>query len=101
MRWQASGEGQVRRTPTTQKIGQSIIVVTFPLETFRAYHARSSCVRSETRHKSLTFQPQAQQEALYAARDAMNSEGAKVRYQRRAVMEATISQGVRVQYWTS
>jgi transposase len=84
-----------RWTPTTRKTGQSIIIVTFPEATCRACPVRSSCVRSETRPKSLTFQPQAQQEALHGARDAMNSEEAKVRYQRRAGIEATISQGVR------
>jgi len=82
-----------RWTPTTRKTGQSIIVVTFPEETCAACPVRSSCIRSGTRPKSLTFQPQAQQEALHTARDAMNSEEAKVRYQRRAGIEATISQG--------
>nr|RIY07394.1 hypothetical protein D3W47_08425 [Deinococcus sp. RM] len=89
------GHASQQWKPTTRKTGQSIIIVTFPEETCRACPVRSSCVRSETRPKSLTFQPQAQQEALHAARDAMNSEEAKVRYQRRAGIEATISQGVR------
>ncbi len=85
-----------RWTPTTRNTGQSIIVVPFPEETCRARPVRSACVRSGTRPKSLTFRPRAQQEALHAARNAMNSEEANVRCQRRAGIEATISQGVRV-----
>ncbi|UQN08510.1 transposase [Deinococcus sp. QL22] len=43
----------------------------------------------------MTFQPQAQQEALHAARDAMVDAQARRRYQRRAGIEGTLSQGVR------
>lgn len=89
------GQTSAKWIPTHRKSGQAIVVVTFPQETCRTCPVRSQCVRSETRPKSLTFQPQVQQEALYAARDAMQSEEGKRLYQRRAGIEGTLSQGVR------
>jgi len=81
--------------PTKRTTGQPIIIVTFSQKTCFQCAVRKKCVTSEMRPKSLTFQPQAQQEALHAARDAMNDPDAQRRYQRRAGIEATLSQGVR------
>ncbi|GAA5504534.1 IS5 family transposase ISAcma45 [Deinococcus xinjiangensis] len=75
--------------------GQPINVVAFPKETCSTCAVRERCIRSGDRPKSLTFQPQAQQEALLKARDAMKDPQAQQRYHRRAGIESTISQGVR------
>lgn len=89
------GEESERWSPTRRKTGQSIIVITFSQKTCISCSIREKCIRTGQRPKSLTVQPQAQQEALHAARDAMSDPEAKRRYQRRAGIESTMSQGVR------
>lgn len=54
---------------------------------------KASCTRGILRN--LSFQPQAVQEALYAARQRETTEEWQRRYHRRAGIEATLSQGVR------
>ncbi|QLG13019.1 IS1182 family transposase (plasmid) [Deinococcus sp. D7000] len=89
------GKESERWQATKRKSGQPIIITTFSAKTCQECPVRTQCVTSATRPKSLTFQPQAQQEALHAARDAMIDPEAQRRYQRRAGIEGTLSQGVR------
>ena len=89
------GQESERWHATKRKTGQPIIITTFAEKTCQHCPVRTQCVKAKTRPKSLTFQPQAQQEALHAARDAMVDPDAQRRYQRRAGIEGTLSQGVR------
>ena len=89
------GQTSVTWTQTVRENGQAVINARFAKAICRACPVRAQCIRSGDHPKSLKFQPQAQQEALYAARDAMNDPLARQLYQRRAGIEGTISQGVR------
>jgi len=89
------GQTSVAWTSTARKNGQALINVRFAKESCRPCPVRAQCIRSGDRAKSLKFQPQAQQEALYAARDAMKDPLVQQLYQRRAGIEGTLSQGVR------
>ncbi|WP_371827277.1 transposase [Deinococcus sp. QL22] len=88
------GQESERWQATKRKTGQPMIT-TFAEKTCQQCPVRRECVKVETRPKLLTFQPQAQQDALHAARDALVDPDAQRRYQRRAGIEGTLSHGVR------
>ncbi len=75
--------------------GGTHIYIRFSASDCRACSARGLCTRAKTQGRNLVLQPQAQQEALQAARARLASEEGKQLYHRRAGVEATISQGVR------
>lgn len=56
---------------------------------------RTACTQSARGARSLQFLPQAQHEALQAARQRQETPEFKKQYQKRAGIEGTISQGVR------
>jgi transposase len=75
--------------------GRSYIQVRFRPQDCRACGTRAFCTQATQAARSLTLQPQAQFEALQAARAWYRSAEGQERYQRRAGVEGTLSQGVR------
>jgi transposase len=71
------------------------IIVEFAREDCQACPARTVCTRAQQRGRRVRLPPQAQYEALEAARAWYASGEGKQRYQRRAGVEGTLSQGVR------
>jgi transposase len=71
------------------------IIVEFAREDCQACPARMVCTRAQQRGRRVRLPPQAQYEALEAARAWYASGEGKQRYQRRAGVEGTLSQGVR------
>lgn len=57
---------------------------------------RAACTRATKQGRVLTIRPQAQHEAIQAARQHQQTEAFKERYRARAGIEGTISQGVRI-----
>ena len=75
--------------------GGPYIQVRFRRHDCAACRARACCTRATQAPRSLTLHPQAQYQALQAARAWYASREGQQRYQRRAGVEGTISQGVR------
>jgi transposase len=71
------------------------IIVEFAREDCQACPARSLCTRAQQQGRRVRLPPQAQYEALEAARAWSASEEGKQGYKRRAGVEGTLSQGVR------
>ena len=75
--------------------GRAYIQVRFHRQDCRACGARAFCTQAPQAPRTLTLHPQAEFEALQAARAwYRNAEGQKC-YQRRAGVEGTLSQGIR------
>jgi transposase len=89
---------------TTDYTGQPMILVYFRQQDCAHCVVRERCTRSATERR-LRFRPQAQYEALQAARQRYASEEGRLLYNRRAGIEGTLSQGVRAfdlrqtRYW--
>src|SRR5262245_19397625 len=75
--------------------GRAYIQVRFHQQDCRACHTRAFCTQATQAARSLTLHPQAEFEALQAARAWYASDEGQERYQRRAGVEGTLSQGVR------
>jgi transposase len=75
--------------------GRAYIQVRFHQQDCRACHTRAFCTQATQAARSLTLHPQAEFEALQAARAWYASEEGQERYKRRAGVEGTLSQGVR------
>ena len=75
--------------------GQAIIHVWFDQADCAACAVRPQCTKAETRPRTMKLRPQAQHEALQAARQQQTTEAFKSRYAHRAGVEGTIAQGVR------
>jgi transposase len=60
-----------------------------------ACEQRARCTKSQTEPRLLNFHPQAQHQALQAARQRQQTQAFKVQYQQRAGIEGSLSQGVR------
>jgi transposase len=71
------------------------IIVEFAREDCQACPARSLCTRAQQQGRRVRLPPQAQYEALEAARAWYASAEGKQRYKQRAGVEGTLSQGVR------
>src|SRR4029079_10809553 len=85
-----------RWSQSTGRGGQEQISVLFEVADCRSCELRSRCVRSEKGARAMTLLPQAQQQALQAARDRQQSEKFGALYRLRAGIEGTISQGSRI-----
>jgi transposase len=82
--------------PAKDVNGKDVICIRFPRPACRNCDARSRCTRSKKDSRSLTLRPEkTQQQAIQQARKEQKSEQWKKRYNRRAGIEGTISQGVR------
>jgi transposase len=75
--------------------GSPYIQVRFRQQDCGVCGARACCTRATKTSRSLKLHPQAQYQALQAARAWYASREGKQRYQRRAGVEGTLSQGVR------
>ena len=76
--------------------GGERIQARFALSDCQPCSLRAQCTRAKKFGRFVNFQPQAQFEALKAARDYMLSEEGQKAYNRRAGIESTLSQEVRV-----
>jgi transposase len=88
-------QGQISRrwTSTHDQDENAVIQIQFDRETCGACGERESCTRAARGPRILKLRPQTQYEALQAARTRQETEEFKQRYQRRAGIEGTISQG--------
>jgi DDE family transposase len=75
--------------------GRAYIQVRFRQQDCRACGVRAFCTQATQAARSLTLHPQAEFEALQAARAWYQSEEGQQCYKRRAGVEGTLSQGVR------
>jgi len=80
----------------TGRSKQKQISVTFAARDCGGCELRAVCVQSATRPRALTLLPQAQHEALQAARERQQTESFTAQYRARAGIEGTISQGSRI-----
>ena len=81
-------------TLSNDRWNNPVITVNFAKKTCRECLNRSLCTRSQNYPRSLTLHPQAQQEVLQQARKLQTSSSWKQKYNTRAGIEGTISQGV-------
>jgi transposase len=81
-------------TPTKDAWNNAIIYIKFSRTDCRLCPARSLCTRSATESRSLTIRPQAEHQALQNVRQQQKTEDWQTRYNRRAGIEGTLSQGV-------
>lgn len=82
-------------TPYQDKWGNSVIRVSFPRKTCLLCPNRSLCTRSESGARKLTLRPKKEHELLQSLRIQQETPEWKERYNSRAGVEGTISQGVR------
>jgi transposase len=90
------GQPSVKWKPSHDRHGQTVIYVEFARAACLACPCRAQCTRATVNPRSLTLRPQAQHEALQAARARQKTDAFKVRYATRAGIEGTLSQAVRV-----
>ena len=91
-----AGKLSRRWSETKGRTGQHQISVQFGAPDCTPCALRSGCVASEARPRAMTLQPQAQHEALQAARVRQQSEEFGALYRIRAGIEGTIAQGSRI-----
>ncbi len=101
MDWEAQqatcpqGHGSVKRTPGQSQSGISVIRIRFDKATCLACTMRPACTSSKEAPRQITVKPQAQHEAIQAARTRQETAEFKATYALRAGVESTISQGTR------
>jgi transposase len=91
-------QGQITKSwrPTHDANGNDVIAIKFSHKGCRECQARNLCTRAEKEPRRLTLRPnKAQHEAIQQARQQQQSDDFKQRYDRRAGIEGSISQGVR------
>jgi transposase len=81
-------------TPTQDAWGNAVVYIKFSRTDCRLCPCRASCTRRETEPRSLTIRPQAEHQALESYRQQQQTADWKTRYNRRAGIEGTLSQGV-------
>ena len=89
------GHLNVNWQPGHDVSGDAVIRIRFDRATCRACERRSLCTRAKDAPRQLTVRPQAQHEAIQAARQRQGTDAFKAQYALRAGVESTISQGVR------
>ncbi len=89
------GHLSVNWRPGHDVSGDPVIRIRFDRATCRACEVRSGCTTAKDAPRQLTVRPQAQHEALQAARRRQETDAFKAQYALRAGAESTISQGVR------
>jgi transposase len=83
-------------SPLRDKWGNDAIRIKFSRTDCGKCAMRSLCTKSATEARHMGLRPQADHEALQRMRQAQTTSQWKLRYQRRAGVEGTISQGVRL-----
>lgn len=76
--------------------GQAVVTMEFSNKDCRRCAVRSLCTQAKQRARALTVRAQPQYEALREARQRQRTAAFKESYKRRAGIEGTISQGVRI-----
>ena len=89
------GHRSVKWTPGPNQSGSPAIRIRFHKATCLTCPMRSACTSSKEAARQITIKPQAQHEALEAARQRQETEAYKTLYALRAGVESTISQGAR------
>jgi len=89
------GHPSVGWSPSHNTFGVEIIHVRFDSQDCRACPVRQQCTRARSGPRTLKLMPQAQHEALRAARQRQATAEFKERYRLRAGIEGTLSQGTR------
>jgi transposase len=89
------GQRSVRWCPTETARGRRMIHVAFAAADCTPCPVRAHCTRATALPRSLTLQPQAEHEAIQAARHRQQTAVFAADYARRAGIEGTLSQGVR------
>ncbi len=89
------GHRSVKWTPGPSQSGLAVIRIRFKKATCLACPMRSACTSSKEAARQITVKPQAQHEAIEAARKRQETQAYKTLYALRAGVESTISQGVR------
>lgn len=89
------GQQSVRWCQTETARGRTMVHIDFAAAACAACPVRARCTRAPTAPRSLTLQPQAEHEAIQAARQRQQTAPFKADYAHRAGIEGTISQGVR------
>jgi transposase len=89
------GSHRVRWTPGHDVSGDPVVRIRFHGPTCRACEVRSRCTAAKDQPRQLTVRPQAQHEAIQAARQRQETEAFKAQYALRAGVESSLSQGVR------
>jgi transposase len=101
MDWEAQqatcpqGHRSVKWTPGHSQWGHPVIRIRFDKATCLACAMRAACTSSKEAARQITVKPQAQHEAIQAARKRQETEEFKTTYALRAGVESTISQGAR------
>lgn len=89
------GRTSVGWSPSHDSYGNAVIHVRFAPTDCQGCPARTQCTRGATRPRALKLRPQAEHEALAAARQRQVTPAFRQDYAIRAGMEGTLSQGVR------
>ncbi len=89
------GHSSVKWTPGQSQSGIAVIRIRFDKATCLACAMRPACTSSKEAPRQITVKPQAQHEAIQAARTRQETAEFKATYALRAGVESTISQGVR------
>jgi transposase len=89
------GHRSVKWTPGPSQSGLPVIRIRFKKATCLACPMRPACTSSKEAARQITVKPQAQYEAIRAARERQETEAYKTLYALRAGVESTISQGSR------
>jgi transposase len=90
------GHQSTKWSETTDRHGATIINIRFSPKDCRACPRRADCTSSATGPRHITVRPQEQHLALQAAREYQRTPEFKARYDGRAGVEGTLSQGLRV-----
>jgi transposase len=89
------GQTSIRWTPGLDVSGDSVVRIRFHGATCRACPVRQVCTRAKNAPRQLTVRPQAQHEAIQAARQRQETAAFTAHYAQRAGIEGTQSQAVR------
>jgi transposase len=84
-------------TPAQDRKGHAVIKIKFAMQDCRPCPSREQCTHSQSTspRRVLTVRPQAQYQALQAARQRQGTQTFKTQYAVRAGIEGTLSQGIR------
>jgi len=89
------GQTSTKWSETHDRDGRAIVNIRFAPAACRTCDQRAGCTRSAAGPRELTVRPQAQHEALQAARARQKTEAFAQLYRLRAGIEGTLSQGIR------
>jgi len=90
------GHTSIKWCPTHDRHGNDVIHIEFAAADCRACPSRPLCTRAATEPREMGLRPQAQQQALWAARQRQTTASFKEEYARRAGVEGTLSQAIHV-----